>query len=160
MIFMGDWHCVAPGTTLAILAIFHLAYDFHGTLTSSRTHFSDIGQFPQLSWDFYGISALTRTWIHFNKILANLCYFLIILMGYLETSILAILAKFCDILMYFVENCHRLHLDPFRRHWPVSTTFLWFSEEVDIDSHLDPFWWFQPISSTFQWFSRDLSVDP
>ena len=65
---------------------------------------------------FHGISTLTRIWIHFNEILANLCYFTIIFMGYLETSILAILAKCCDFPVSSVGNCHWLHLDPFRRN--------------------------------------------
>ena len=98
---------------IAMLASFHSSNDFYGRLTLSRTwnHFGDIGhfppclwflwnidQFPWLSWYCYEISVLTPTWIHFNEILANLCYFLIIFMKYLETSTLAILAKFCNFL--------------------------------------------------------------
>lgn len=141
MIFMGYccWSALKP--ILAILARFHICLmifmrfdiEWHPALFWRYLPFSEtylwfsknididlqLYQFSRYLVSlkiFHGISTLTRIWIHFNEILANLCYFTIIFMGYLETSILAILAKCCDFPVSSVGNCHWLHLDPFRRN--------------------------------------------
>ena len=166
-IFMGYWHWPTLGLILAKLANFltfilfscrhaliwnhfsditfsflNFSHDFHGksTLTRSWTHFSNIGQFPELSYDFHGILLLICTKKPILAILASFHICLMIFIRYwhwvVPGSILAIFAIFRNLPMIFKEY----------RHWPaVIPIFAIFGQfenfpwHIDIDSHLDPF---------------------